>query len=211
MLRIELNNIGRRFNREWIFRRINLTKTGSDKTAIIGSNGSGKSTLLQIISGHLSPSEGNILYQLKSNKIETDEIYTSIGFAAPYMELIEEFTLLELFTFHKKFKPFINNYSAKELIEIIELEKATNKEIKNFSSGMKQRVKLACAILADVPLILLDEPATNLDKNAINWYRNLVEKYASDKMMFICSNNQPEEFDFCENILVVEKYKENTV
>lgn len=207
MTRIELINIGRRFNRDWIFRGINLTITGNNKIAILGSNGSGKSTLLQIISGHLSPSEGEINYQFNSKKIEADEIYKSIGFAAPYMEVIEEFKLIEFLSFHKKFKPFINNFSEKEIIETIQLENSKEKEIRNFSSGMKQRVKLACAILSDIPVILLDEPASNLDKQSILWYRNLIEGYAKNKIVIVCSNRQQEEFDFCERQLVIEDYK----
>ncbi|MGI8892345.1 MAG: ABC transporter ATP-binding protein [Bacteroidia bacterium] len=207
MPRIELSNIGRRFNKEWIFRGINLTIKENNKLAILGSNGSGKSTLLQIISGHLSPSEGNINYQFNSVKTEIDDVYKYIGFAAPYMEVIEEFTLTEFLIFHNKFKPFINNYSEKEIIDILQLNTSGNKEIRNFSSGMKQRVKLTCALLSDVPVILLDEPASNLDKQSIQWYRNLIENYSNNKIIVVCSNNQPQEFDFCNEQIIIEDYK----
>lgn len=207
MTRIELSNIGRRFNREWIFRGINLILQENNKLAILGSNGSGKSTLLQIISGHLSSSEGKINYSFNSKPTEIDDAYKHIGFAAPYMELIEEFTLKEFFSFHKKFKPFINNYSEKEIIEIIQLEKATNKEIRNFSSGMKQRVKLTCALLSDVPLILLDEPASNLDRESILWFRDIIVKFTSNKIVVVCSNRQQDEYDFCNDQIVIEEYK----
>ena len=207
MDRIELSNIGRRFNRDWIFRGINLTIEQNNKIAILGSNGSGKSTLLQIVSGHLSPSEGEINFLSASGKIEIDEVYKSIGFAAPYMELIEELKLNEFFSFHNKFKPFINNYSEKEVIEIIQLEKSSEKEIRNFSSGMKQRVKLVCAILCDVPVILLDEPGSNLDKQSILWYRNLIDIYAKNKIVIVCSNRQQDEFDFCDSQIIIEDYK----
>lgn len=207
MDRIELSGIGRRFNREWIFRGINLTIGQNNKIAILGSNGSGKSTLLQIIFSQLSPSEGKINYQFNSKKTEIDEVYKKISFAAPYMELIEEFKLNEFLSFHNKFKPFINNYSEKEVIEIIQLEKSSEKEIRNFSSGMKQRVKLACAILCDVPVILLDEPASNLDKPSISWYRNLIDNYAKNKIIIVCSNSQQDEFDFCDSQIVIEDYK----
>ena len=207
MPRIELSNIGRRFNKEWIFRGINLTLEEKSKLAILGFNGSGKSTLLQIFSGHLSPSEGEIIFQFNYDKTEIDEMYKYMGFAAPYMEVIEEFTLTEFLSFHKKFKPFVNNFSEKEIVEIIQLEKSSEKEIRNFSSGMKQRVKLACAILSDVDLVLLDEPASNLDKQAVIWYRSLIENYTADKIVIVCSNHQNEEYDFCDRTLVIENYK----
>ena len=204
---IGLSNIGRRFNKEWIFRGINYNIDKAHKLAILGGNGSGKSTLLQIISGQLSPSEGNLEYKNHQSKIPVDEVYRYIAIAAPYMELIEEFTLKEFLSFHAKFKPFINNYSAQELIEIMQLQHSAAKEIRNFSSGMKQRVKLATAILSDVPVVLLDEPASNLDKKSVEWYRGLIEKYTSERIVVVCSNHQPSEYDFCNSQLLVEEYK----
>jgi ABC-type multidrug transport system ATPase subunit len=124
------------------------------------------------------------------------------------LELVEEYTLTELIEHCAVYKPFLHDLNAKDIIEIAELKHAENKHLKNYSSGMKQRVKLAVAILADCPLLLLDEPASNLDKNAIDWYNQLITKYASAKTIVVCSNSVKEEFSFCTKELNVMDYKQ---
>ena len=172
----------------------------------VGSNGSGKSTLLQVLSGYMPLSEGIINYEINDNNIEIDNFYKHLIIAAPYLELIEDFTLTELLAFHIKFKPLKNNLSIADFIDYIELPKAKNKEIKFFSSGMKQRVKLGLAFLSDCEILMLDEPTSNLDAQATNWYLRNVQEYSQNRLLFICSNQQSE-YEFCKNILNIQDYK----
>ncbi|HRD39294.1 MAG TPA: ATP-binding cassette domain-containing protein, partial [Bacteroidia bacterium] len=95
------------------------------------------------------------------------------------------------------------------IIELSGLGASKNKFIKNYSSGMRQRVRLTLAILADCELLLLDEPVSNLDKNAIDWFKGLVKDYASHKTIIVCSNSIKEEFEFCTKELNVADYKKN--
>ena len=127
--------------------------------------------------------------------------------ASPYMELIEDFTLLETIEHQKTFKPFIHSFSAEEVITHMQLEHAANKYLKNYSSGMRQRVKLGLAILADCPVLLLDEPCSNLDANAIQWYQTMIQKFAADKTILVCSNAVKEEYLFCNHKIEIEQYK----
>ncbi len=210
MLSISLNNIGKKFNREWVFRNLNYQILANDKLVILGGNGSGKSTLLQIISGFVSPNEGTIEV---SHQSAVDTINSAmlnpkhISFASPYIQLIEDFTLTEIIEHSSLFKPFINKLSTTQIIEMIELSHAKNKFIKQFSSGMKQRLKLGLAILADTPLLLLDEPVSNLDKNAIEWYKNLISNYTTNRTVIVCSNAITEEHFFCTKQLNVSDFK----
>jgi ABC-type multidrug transport system ATPase subunit len=206
-LHIQLEGIGKKFGSEWIFRNLNLDLNPSDKIVLLGGNGSGKSTLLQIISGYVLPNAGKVIFKSGEHIKENENYKDQFSIATPYLELIEDYTLTELIEHCAVYKPFINNLNAKEIIEIAELKHAGNKYIKNYSSGMKQRVKLALAILADCPLLLLDEPASNLDKNAIGWYNQLVTKYASHRTIVVCSNSVKEEFGFCNKELNVMNYK----
>ncbi|MFL5754089.1 MAG: ATP-binding cassette domain-containing protein [Bacteroidia bacterium] len=206
-LSIQLENLGKRYLREWIFRNLSLTINPGDKYVILGSNGSGKSTLMQVIANYQVATEGKITYADHGKEIHPDKIYERLSIASPYLELIEEFTIVESITHQAVFKPFRNNYSVKELIEIAELEHAKDKFIKFYSSGMKQRLKLTLAILAECPLLLLDEPVSNLDRSAISWYKKMMEKYASDKTVIVCSNKIEDEYEFCTKQVEVENYK----
>ena len=203
---IQLENVAKRFNKEWIFKNIDLSLGQNDITAIIGPNGSGKSTLLQLISGSLLQTEGLIKYKHDGNSIEVEDIYKFLSLVAPAMSLPEDFTLKEFIEFHFKFKKLKPGYVLEDIPELFRLDKARNKFIKNFSTGMKQRLKLGIAFYADAPLILLDEPAANLDKSGFDWYFEEIEKILKEKMIFVCSNRK-EEYEFCNNFINILDYK----
>lgn len=206
-LHIQLAGIGKKYGTEWIFKNLNLNLNPGDKLALLGGNGSGKSTLLQIISAYVLPNAGKVIYKSGDHIEDVENYKDQLSIATPYLDLIEDYTLEELINHCAVYKPFVNNLTAKEIIEITELQHAQNKHILNYSSGMKQRVKLALAVLADCPLLLLDEPATNLDRNAIDWYIKLVGWYGAHKTIVVCSNSVKEEFDFCNKELNVADYK----
>lgn len=209
MLSFQINNIGKKFGSEWIFRNVNDLIGANDKVVILGGNGSGKSTLLQVISGYVTPNEGTIEYELKNSagKISPEAVRNYVSFASPYLQLIEDLTLTETIEHSSVFKPFINKLSVNEVIEITELSSAKDKYIKQFSSGMKQRLKLSLAILADTPLLLMDEPVSNLDKNAVKWYQNLLNTYSANRTVMICSNNIEEEYFICTRQINVSDHK----
>lgn len=205
---IHLNKLGKRFNREWIFRDLSTQITPGEKLVVTGSNGSGKSTLLLVLSGYVMPTEGDSEWiSEKEVKIERTGFFKLSSFASPAMELVEEFTPEELVKHQSAFKKFQNNFSAKEVLEIAELEKNKSKLIRNFSSGMKQRLKLSLAILADCPVLLLDEPVTNLDKQAVEWYSKMIDTYAMHKTIIVCSNQIRDEYAFCKREISINDYK----
>lgn len=205
-MKIVLENIGRRFNQEWIFRSIDFEFEQGKSYAILGPNGSGKSTLLQVLSGSLSPSEGKITYRDKDLVLDPDTVFQQLALAAPYLELIEDFTLEEMIHFHFKFKAFLPGINSQKITEILDLKKAQHKTIRYFSSGMKQRLKLALAVFSDTPILLLDEPTANLDHQGQEWYQELISKYTANRLLIICSN-QEQEYHFCQHQLQVSDYK----
>jgi ABC-type multidrug transport system ATPase subunit len=205
-MNITLNNTGKRFNREWIFRHCSYTFTSGKNYAITGPNGSGKSTLLQVIAGATLHNEGTIEYSNGDKLTSTEKHYSNISIAAPYLELIEEMTAKEMLDFHSKFKPLIQSLSIEEMLKIVGLEKAVNKQLRYFSSGMKQRLKLAQAFFSNTPVLLLDEPTTNLDADGIALYQSLISNYTKDKLVIV-SSNVKEEYGFCEEVIEIGKYK----
>jgi ABC-type multidrug transport system ATPase subunit len=206
MMRITLSDSGKRFNRDWIFRHLSYEFLPGETYAITGPNGSGKSTLLQSLSGSMEISEGKIRWQKDGLELDKEKIYQQVSIAAPYLEVIEEMTVIEFLTFHHQFKPLLKDVSIKEITRIIDLDKAANKQIRYYSSGMKQRVKLAQAIFSNAPLLLLDEPATNLDTTGISLYHHLIETYCNGKTIVV-SSNDVNEYSFCKNQISIMDYK----
>ncbi len=205
-MKILLSDAGKRYNREWIFRHLTYEFNSSNAYALTGNNGSGKSTLLQVIGGAVQHSEGKIEYSKNNQPIADENHHQQISIAAPYLELTEEMTLTEFLHFHQSFKPFLSSLSVQQIISILQLENASEKQIRNYSSGMKQRVKLAQAILSDVPVVLLDEPCTNLDADGISLYHRLINDYCGDRLLIVSSNDETE-YSFCNYKLMMADYK----
>jgi ABC-type multidrug transport system ATPase subunit len=205
-MKIKLSNAGKRFNREWIFRKVNLEFSSPIAYAITGPNGSGKSTLLQSIGGMLHFSEGSIGYSTELTTLAPEQAFSAISFCAPYLDVVEEMTLLEFLHFHQSFKPFLNGFHVKEVIEAIQLQHAAHKQIRYYSSGMKQRVKLGQAIFSNTPIVLLDEPCSNLDIAGIELYHSLIERYCQDRLVIVCSNDEIE-YRFCQERVSILDFK----
>lgn len=205
-MRINLTKLGKRFNRDWIFRNLDFQFEDGKHYAITGPNGSGKSTLLQIISGSSIFNEGNVQYLENENILAPDKIFQKISFSAPYLDMVEEMTLIEFFSFHQNMKGWLPALTTDQIIFLTNLKNAAHKQIRYYSSGMKQRVKLAQAIFSDVPVILLDEPLTNLDEEGVALYYDLVEKYCQNRLLIISSNDK-KEYSFCHEMVDLKKYK----
>ncbi len=209
-MKISCHKLGKRFNRDWIFRNFSYDFLAAQSYAITGANGSGKSTLLQVIAGAVASSEGSVefcqLNGTQKSTIASENAYQQLSIAAPYLEVVEEMTATEFFGFHKNFKPFIPGWDIQQIIAHVGLEKAAHKQIRYYSSGMKQRVKLAQAFFSSTPILLLDEPCTNLDVTGIELYHQLVNDHCSDRIVIVSSNDQ-QEYSFCKNILKIGDWK----
>ncbi|HEU4718105.1 MAG TPA: ATP-binding cassette domain-containing protein, partial [Bacteroidia bacterium] len=205
-MRVSLQNIGKKFGREWIFRGVDHVFEAGKPTVILGANGSGKSTLLQVIAGSLIPGEGKTEYVSEGTTVPQEEIYRHVSIASPYLDLVDDFTLHESISFHRQFKNFRNGMKEKDLLEISGLTASKDKQLKNFSSGMKMRVRLLLAILSDTSLLLLDEPCSNLDRQGCEWYAQLVTGNLADRCVIVCSNQVKEEHFFCTEEIRMEAF-----
>jgi ABC-type multidrug transport system ATPase subunit len=205
-MKISLSTAGKRFNREWIYRGVTLEFSAGNAYAITGPNGSGKSTLLQAIGGMLQLSEGSVHYAMDNKQLANDDVYRQITFCAPYLDVIEEMTFLEFLQFHNQFKPFLSSFTAKDIMAEVGLTNAATKQIRYYSSGMKQRVKLAQAVFSDAAVILLDEPCSNLDAKGIELYHHLIQKYCTERLVIVCSNDTVE-YSFCNGVISILDYK----
>mgnify|MGYP001390359078 FL=1 len=192
-MRITLNKVGKRFNKEWIIKNLSLDIPSQSSLSITGANGSGKSTLIKLISAYMEPTSGNVQYFKNEKKWPIESIPYTIGLATPYLNLIEEFSLKEHLEFHFKFRK--TPLTIDEIIKKLNFQFSIDKKIKDFSSGMKQRLKLALAIYGENQLIILDEPTSNLDQEGIEWYRSQIQQKMGTCTIIVASN-QPQEYDF---------------
>jgi len=203
---INLNNVGKQFEGEWILKSVSLSFNHANCYHISGSNGSGKSTLLKLLAGFSIPSKGSINWSADGKIIDYTEINYHISWCAPYLELFLNLTLAQTFDFVAANKK-MQVESALEFAKILELEHAIDKSLKNYSSGMLQRVKLGLAILSTSDFCLIDEPCSNLDSNAIEWYKILLQKHKKNRLVIIASNDDKNETFCCNQKINVADYK----
>lgn len=203
MIGIELSDVGKRFNRDWIFRHWSGEFTPHSSYVITGGNGSGKSTALRVMLGYAPTSEGKVEYRHNGRLIPQADVYRHFSFCSPYLELYEELTLDEMARFHFSLKPALPGIDLKHFADHIQLGKARQKAVKFFSSGMKQRLRLGLALYSDTAGVFLDEPVSNLDRAGIDWYKATVGELKRDRLIVVASNMQQEEYFFCEEQIEV--------
>jgi ABC-type multidrug transport system ATPase subunit len=199
-MKIIATGIHKKFRQEWVFKALNYTFESGKSYAIIGQNGAGKSTLLKTLAQYSLPNKGTVEFEGI-----TEDVNKQISFAAPYSELIEEFTLPELLNFLIQIDFLSTRWDFNTFTSFIDLQPSESKYIKNFSSGMRQKVKLGIALAADRPILCLDEPTSNLDETAKNWFYKALESQRH-KLILIASNEQAE-INLCTDQLSIANYK----
>ncbi len=204
---IELDGAGKRFNRDWIFRGLSLTLHSHSAYVVLGSNGSGKSTALRCMLGYAPLSEGKAQYKLNNELMPPSKAYKHMSFCSPYLELYEELTVQEMLRFHFSMKPTLPDIHPESIGDLVLLKDALHRPVKHLSSGMKQRLRLGLALYSDTEVVFLDEPTSNLDKGGIQWYRNLIESVKRERLLIVASNNQEDEFFFCNQKIQIEAFK----
>jgi len=203
---ILLEQVSKRYRNHWIFKGISYTFDAGKTYAILGANGSGKSTLLRIIAGMQHANKGKITYISGEKEITAEQIFSSVSFAAPGMDLIEEMTLAEFLNFHFTFKNLLKGHSISSIVDSLGMQSVKHKFLHEFSSGMKQRVKLAQAFFSDTPLLLLDEPCSNLDSQGVTLYQDWLDQYGTGRTTIIASNDE-REYVSATHTLSVEDFK----
>lgn len=187
--KIILRNVSKRYGYQWVVKDINIEMDDSKIHGLAGANGSGKSTLMRILSGFLSPSEGEVSFISNELPIRVNETYKHVSLVAPYTDLIQEYSLPEMFEFHASFKKIQGVDSYPSFVSILDMPNTRDKYISHFSSGMKQKIQLALAFISDTPFLLLDEPTSFLDQRAKAWFSDMLLKYGKGRCVVIASND----------------------
>ena len=213
MDRIHLKDCGKNYHNAWLFRNVNLEMDLSigNSYGILGDNGSGKSTFLLMLIGQVGPTEGIINFSIKGKEIQPADLHNYYSHSSPGMELPEELSLIDWFKFQNRIKPFYKDFTLEELCDICQFTtKTRTKAILNYSSGMKQRLKLVLSFFTDAPICLLDEPLSNLDSKGIVLYNTLIEKHITNKAIVVASNRE-DEYYFTRNQLLISNKEINAV
>lgn len=192
-MRIRAENLSKRFKVDWIIKNFDYSFESGMVYGLSGPNGSGKTTLLHILAGLVPPSRGRVVYETEDALIADEQWYRHLSYAAPYAEVYEYMNLRELFVHHTGFRPLYGGMAFGEFVATCYLQGHEDKQIRAYSSGMKQRLKLALGILTHSELLFLDEPQTNLDERAREWYFELLAQYRNDRCVIIASN-EPSDF-----------------
>ncbi len=202
-MQITIQQLGKKYQSEWVFRGVSINIADGDRLAVLGRNGSGKTTLMKMISGAVMPTEGTLIHHHNGALVAVEKLYAELAYVAPYFELIEEFSLLEMVDFYNKFKPIRETLKSIDLLEQCGLWVHRSKKVSDCSSGMKQKLKLALGLFTDSSLLLLDEPLTNLDAESIAWFRNQMQTFARDRTLIVCSNHVEAEIFGCSKKLEI--------
>ena len=205
-MKVELQGISKRFGTQWVLKNASCQFGENGVYGISGPNGSGKSTLIQIISGYLSPSQGKVHYQQAAQPIPREDIYRYLSIAAPYIDLIEDLTVAEIFQLCRDFGTLSSQLQWQDFLSVSELGENRNQLIKHLSSGRKQRLKVSLALCTDSPLLILDEPSSYFDRESKNWFYELLAKSTENKTVIIASNEE-EDLAPCSKIIDVMDLK----
>lgn len=202
------NNIRKSFGRLLVFESVNFELGVGSSLAIAGRNGSGKSTLVKIIAGLLSPSSGEVIYQIDGKKIDKIDWFKYVGFVAPYLQIYDEFTGYENLEILARIRG-LKNYKEKieDVLKRVNLYSRRYDLVRGYSSGMKQRLKYACALLHEPILLILDEPTSNLDIEGVEMVWAIAEEQKK-KGILIVATNEPEELQMCDDVINLDELKQ---
>ncbi len=208
-INLKCTDITKSFNGKVVFKNVNINLTESTSLVVNGRNGSGKSTLLKVISHLIRLDKGKIELKIKDKLISKEKYFSKIGFLSPYINLYDELTGQENLDLFYDLKVEQKNNKAEEikyLLEKVGLYKRRDELIRNYSSGMKQRLKIAFAVISKPALLLMDEPRTNLDDEGISVVYKVAEEQ-KERGILILATNERDDNEICESSLNIEEYK----
>ncbi len=198
-LTIEVDKLAKSYDYiEYIFIDLDCKLNSREVTAITGKNGSGKSTLLKIIAGQSDPTKGKVRYIKDNNEITLE----NISYVAPYYNLYEDYTPLEIYKLVIKLRNTEENVSEFDnYLDKFELLRKKNVPIKNFSSGMKQRLKIILNLIGDYQAYFFDEPSSNLDVFGIETLKKEIENLKNNGKLVAIATNENNEMSWCNNFI----------
>ena len=204
---LEVIELSKSYNNKEAVKNVSFKINKNEIIGILGPNGCGKTTTIGMILGLLKPTRGKVL--INGFEIETQrvDLLNNLNFISPYIELPKKLTVKE------NLIVYANLYSVKKinrrieyLSETLRLNEFIDKQTGELSSGQKNRVSLAKALINEPSVLLLDEPTASLDPETGDFVRKFIEKISKEKKMSIllASHNMDEVKRLCKNVLMMK-------
>jgi heme exporter protein A len=193
-VRVSFEKVGKRFDTRTVLAQLSGTVEPGRVLVVAGPNGSGKSTLLNILAGVIRPSRGEVLYRQDEDDIPRPRWFAHLGVAAPDMAVYDELTAVENLMFFARLRGLeARPDSIGALLQELGLAaREHGRHVGTYSSGMKQRVKLAQAVIHEPAVLLLDEPSSNLDTAGHDAVARLVDRFRSRAAVAVATNDPRE-------------------
>jgi heme exporter protein A len=201
-------SVSKEFNRRVIFGGISFSLSRGESLAITGRNGSGKSTLAKILCGLLTPTKGKISLSMNKDEIPAEDFHRHIGLVSPYITMYDEFSGMEnLLVFaHIRNLGSAADGDPERLLRQFGIYECRNDEVRTYSSGMKQRLKYAAAMLHHPEILILDEPTANLDKEGVATVHKLMRAQTEAGILIIATNDA-KDLKFADHSIDLNKVK----
>jgi ABC-type multidrug transport system ATPase subunit len=190
MFELKAQGLGKKFYRHWVFRDIDLHLRTGDRLLITGANGAGKSTLVRVLAGQLTPTTGKLELIQNGKAIDPEVAHRVLAWTGPYMDLYPDLTLREAVAMHFNFRDSLIPQPA--IIQELRLQEHIDKQLRHFSSGMLQRVKVGLAIFTQAPLLFLDEATATMDESNARYIYDLTHAHLAGRILVYASNNAVE-------------------
>ncbi len=205
---IEVINLSKTFQNNEAVNNVNFNIGKNEIIGLLGPNGCGKTTTIAMILGLLKPTKGKILINKKDIEDHRIELLHRMNFISPYIELPKKLTIEEnLKVYGRMYGVKSLNDKINELIEKLNLTEFRKRKTGELSSGQKNRVSLAKALINDPEILLLDEPTASLDPDVGDYVRSIIEKFSSNnnKTILIASHNMIEVERLCDEVMMMKK------
>lgn len=207
-MHLTVDNLSKQFGRRVLFRGLSFTLAGGQTLAVTGANGSGKSTLIRMLAGVLSPTRGTVTLTVDGTVVPAEAHPFQVGLVAPYLNVYDGFSARENLRFLAQVR-HLPEASARidAVLEQVGLTARADDRVAAYSSGMKQRVRFAAALLARPPLLLLDEPASNLDEAGVAMVAQVIRMQQQEGRLVVVATNEAEEAARCDRAIRVEDFR----
>jgi heme exporter protein A len=204
---LQLSAVAKHYRRRPVFSEVSVRISRSETLAVTGPNGSGKSTLMKIIAGVLTPSNGTVTLTVDGAVVAPERHFAHLGFVAPYLQMYDEFSAWENLRTVCRIRGLdAADESLLGLLRTVRLADRRNDPVRTYSSGMKQRLKYAFALVHRPALLLLDEPGANLDEDGAAMVSEIIAAHRREGIVVVATNDRAEAAA-CDRTLDIRDYQ----